>query len=117
MSSRMVMRAMVGLYLVAFFVFLFGPLVIMAITAFNTSRYPQVSPFEGFTLDWFAALARDTDLIYGLQNSIRIGIFVVLLSVPLGLAGAIVMQQVYSRARSFYYLVVVSPVLTPGSRP
>jgi spermidine/putrescine transport system permease protein len=110
----MVMRAMVGLYLVAFFVFLFGPLVVMGITAFNTSRYPQVSPFEGFTLDWFAALARDTDLIYGLQNSIRIAIFVVLLSVPLGLAGAIVMQQVYSRARSFYYLVVVSPVLTPG---
>jgi spermidine/putrescine transport system permease protein len=105
---------MVGLYLVAFFVFLFGPLVVMGITAFNTPRYPQVWPFEGFTLDWFTTLARDADLIYGLQNSIRIGIFVVLLSVPLGLAGAIVMQQVYSRARSFYYLVVVSPVLTPG---
>jgi spermidine/putrescine transport system permease protein len=38
----------------------------------------------------------------------------VALSVPLGLAGALVMTQVYSRARSFYYLVVVSPVLTPG---
>ena len=53
-------------------------------------------------------------MIYGLQNSLRIGFFVVLLSVPLGLAGAIVMQQVYARARGFYYLVVVSPVLTPG---
>ena len=39
---------------------------------------------------------------------------VVPLSVPLGLAGAIVMTQVYARARSLYYLVVVSPVLTPG---
>ncbi len=39
---------------------------------------------------------------------------VVAVSVPLGLAGALVMTQVYSRARSLYYLVVVSPVLTPG---
>jgi spermidine/putrescine transport system permease protein len=38
----------------------------------------------------------------------------VLLSVPLGLAGAIVMTQVHARARGLYYLVVVSPVLTPG---
>jgi spermidine/putrescine transport system permease protein len=30
------------------------------------------------------------------------------------MAGAIVMQQIYSRARGFYYLIVVSPVLTPG---
>jgi len=38
----------------------------------------------------------------------------VAVSVPLGLAGAIVMTQVYARARGLYYLVVVSPVLTPG---
>jgi len=37
-----------------------------------------------------------------------------LLAVPLGLAGALVMQQVNRRARGLYYLVVVSPVLTPG---
>ncbi len=53
-------------------------------------------------------------MLYGLGNSLRIGLFVVLLSVPLGLAGAIVMQQVYARARGIYYLVVVAPVLTPG---
>jgi spermidine/putrescine transport system permease protein len=39
---------------------------------------------------------------------------VVCLAVPLGLAGAIVMTQIHDRARSLYYLAVVSPVLTPG---
>ncbi len=105
---------MVRLYLAAFFGFLFGPLAVLGITAFNTSPYPQVLPFEGFTLDWFARLAADGDLTYGLRNSLRIGVLVVALSVPLGLAGALVMRQVYHRARGFYYLVVVSPVLTPG---
>lgn len=114
MTARTVIKLSTALYLVVFFGYLFGPLVVMGITAFNTSSYPQVTPFEGFTFDWFAKLADDGDLIYGLGNSLRIGILVVLLSVPLGLAGALVMQQVHARARSLYYLVVVSPVLTPG---
>eukprot|EP01037_Dinobryon_pediforme_P024724 gene24724-26615_t len=86
----------------------------MGISAFNSPAYPTVHPFEEFTLKWFAAFVNDGDLMYGLQKSIWIGLLVVATSVPVGLAGAIVMTQVYSRARSFYYLVVVSPVLTPG---
>lgn len=107
-------RVAMAAYLVAFFAFLFGPLAVMGVTAFNASAYPQVVPFQGLTLHWFADLARDDDLMQGLANSIRIGLLVVLLSVPLGLAGALMMQQVYARARGLYYLVVVSPVLTPG---
>jgi spermidine/putrescine transport system permease protein len=114
MTSRGVIRLAIAAYLIIFFAYLFGPLLVMGITAFNASSYPQIIPFEGFTLHWFAALANDGEVIEGLQNSLRIGVLVVLLSVPLGLAGAIVMQQVYARARSLYYLIVVSPVLTPG---
>ena len=114
MSSSAIYRAMLGFYLVLFFAFLFGPLLVMGVTAFNTPTYPQVWPFEGFTLDWFTKLFQDDNLMVGLQNSFVIGLFVVALSVPLGLAGAIVMTQIYARARGLYYLVVVSPVLTPG---
>ena len=114
MSSRAVMKAMIGFYIALFFLYLFGPLAVMGVTAFNTPSYPQAIPFEGFTLRWFAKLADDAELVEGIQNSLVIGAFVVALSVPIGLAGAIVMTQVYHRARSLYYLVVVSPVLTPG---
>jgi spermidine/putrescine transport system permease protein len=114
MSARAVFRIMLGFYIAMFFGFLFGPLVVMGVTAFNMPSYPQVWPFEGFTLDWFARLFADRNLMEGLVNSFIIGAFVVALSVPLGLAGAIVMTQIYSPARSLYYLIVVSPVLTPG---
>ena len=114
MTSRSVHRAMIGFYIVLFFAFLFGPLVVMGITAFNTPTYPQVWPFEGFTLRWFKALLGDRTLMEGFRNSLLIGTLVVCLAVPLGLAAAIVMTQVHARARSLYYLVVVSPVLTPG---
>jgi spermidine/putrescine transport system permease protein len=59
-------------------------------------------------------LLNDRDMVYGLKNSLWIGVWVVVLSVPLGLAAAMMMSQIYSKARSFYYVVVVSPVLTPG---
>ena len=114
MSSKAIFRLVMGFYFVLFFGFLFGPLVIMCVSAFNTPSYPQAWPIEGLTLDWFGKLIADRNMMEGLENSLFIGFFVVLLSVPLGLAGAIVMTQVYARARGFYYLVVVSPVLTPG---
>lgn len=114
MTSRSVHRTMIGFYIALFFAFLFGPLVVMGITAFNTPSYPQVWPFEGFTLRWFKALLADRTLMEGFRNSLLIGTLVVCLAVPLGLAAAIVMTQIHARARSLYYLVVVSPVLTPG---
>jgi spermidine/putrescine transport system permease protein len=114
MSARFVWKLMLGFYIALFFGFLFGPLALMSVTAFNVPSYPQVWPFEGFTLDWFAKLIGDRNLMEGLVNSFIIGGLVVALSVPLGLAGAIVMTQIYSPARSLYYLIVVSPVLTPG---
>jgi len=113
-SSRLVFRAMMGFYALLFFGFLFGPLVVMTITAFNTPTYPQAWPFEGFTLDWFTALLRDRAMMEGIRASLLIGLLVVLLSVPLGLAGALMMTQIDAAVRPIYYVVVISPVLTPG---
>ena len=107
-------RVMFALYTVIFFLYLLGPLAVMGVSAFNTPQYPQVWPIDGVTLDWFAALFADQDMMTGLTMSLWIGVLVVCISVPIGLAGAIIMTQIQPRVRSLYYLVVVSPVLTPG---
>jgi spermidine/putrescine transport system permease protein len=39
---------------------------------------------------------------------------VVLLAVPIGLAGALMLMQVGARVRPWYYTIVVSPILIPG---
>jgi spermidine/putrescine transport system permease protein len=113
-TSRAVLRFTIGGYLLLFFLYLFGPLAVMGTTAFNTPNYPQVYPWEGFTWGWFATLVADQDMMRGLGNSVAIGIAVVCVAVTLGLAGAIMMTQIYARARALYYVVAVSPVLTPG---
>ncbi|MFQ5468618.1 MAG: ABC transporter permease, partial [Kiloniellaceae bacterium] len=52
--------------------------------------------------------------VEGITNSLLIGVGVVFLSVPISLAAAVMMGQIYERLRPYYYVIVVSPVLTPG---
>ena len=114
MSSKHVMRGMIAFYIFLFFLYLFGPLLVMSVTAFNTPSYPQAYPFEAFTLDWFVKLWNHRAMMDGLRNSVIIGLGVVTLAVPIGLSAAIIMNQIYHRARGLYYLVTISPLLTPG---
>ncbi|MEP3244920.1 MAG: ABC transporter permease [Sneathiella sp.] len=114
MTSRTIMRLMIAFYIILFFGYLFGPLILMGVTAFNSTSFPQVSPWEGFTTAWFVQLLQDDQMTDGLVNSLWIGLGVVCLSVPIGLAAALMMTQIYERVRPYYYMVVVSPVLTPG---
>jgi spermidine/putrescine transport system permease protein len=114
MSSKLVMRGMIGFYILLFFLYLLGPLGLMGVTAFNKPNYPTVLPFEGFTLDWFVKLWNHRQMMEGLWNSIIIGIAVVCLSVPIALAASIILNQIYYRARGLFYLVTISPLLTPG---
>lgn len=114
MTSSGIRKAMMGFYIFLFFLYLFGPLIFMSITAFNTPNYPQAIPFEGFTLGWFGKLAQDRQMLEGLRNSFIIGFGVMALAVPIGLAAAIMMNQIYHRARGLFYLITISPMLTPG---
>jgi len=114
MSSNDIRKWVMRGYIVLFFTYLFGPLIIMSASAFNTSSYPTITPWEGFTVHWFADLADNDKIITGLVNSLWVGAGVVALSVPIGLAGAIMLMQVPDRMRPLYYTIVVSPVLVPG---
>ena len=97
-----------------FFVYLFGPLIVMGITAFNTSTFPRMSPWDCFSVEWFHVLMQDTRLITGLRNSVIIGIGVVCLAVPIGLAGALMLMHAKPRIRPWYYTITIAPILVPG---
>ncbi|MFV0294105.1 MAG: ABC transporter permease [Paracoccus sp. (in: a-proteobacteria)] len=97
-----------------FAIYLFAPLVIMSAAAFNASRFPTVIPWQDTTLDWFRAMWADRAMWDALWTSVVVAFFVVLISVPVGTAAALVLTTLHSRARSFAYALMVSPLLTPG---
>ncbi|KZK85281.1 Inner membrane ABC transporter permease protein YdcV [Pseudovibrio sp. Ad13] len=101
-------------YLVIFFAYMFLPMIFMVIAAFNASPTPSVIDWQGFTLDWFRALPEDQRFIDGLWHSLIIALGVIVISIPLGLAGALLLTRLQSQATTFLYTVLVSPMLTPG---
>ena len=114
MTAERIFRALFVLYLAMFAVYLFAPLIIMAVAAFNESRFPTVIPWQGTTLDWFRAMWSDEAIWQSLWTSLLVAVCVVGVVVPVGTAAALVLTSLHSRARSFAYAIMVSPLLTPG---
>jgi spermidine/putrescine transport system permease protein len=101
-------------YLVIFFGYLLGPLLIMGVTAFNSPGFPRAAPFECFTFEWFDTLYNDKRIVASLKHSALVGAGTVFLSLALGLAGALVLTQIWPKLRATYYTVVIAPILIPG---
>ena len=117
MKSQHVLNFVFGIYIFIFLAYLFGPLIIMSITAFNSAEFPSITPWECFSWRWFqegkiaydgqhlAGLSSDWRLHDGLIKSLIIGTGVVILAVPIGMAASIVLTQVHSRLRTIFYSV------------
>lgn len=113
-TENLLLKIFLGAYLVIFFGYLLGPLIVMSVTAFNSPSFPKMSPWECLTFEWFDVLAKDERILNGIQNSLVIGLGTVILSVTMGLAGALLLTQIWPRLRATYYTVVIAPILIPG---
>ena len=126
MTSNHILKFFLYLYIFIFFSYLFGPLIIMSITAFNSAEFPAISPWECFSFRWFmdGKIAYDGQLLAGLMSDVKlhdgfikslfIATGVVILAVPIGMAAAIMLTQVKSNLRNIFYSISIMPVLFPG---
>ena len=114
MSSAKYLRLAISFYIILFFAYLFGPLIVMSITAFNSAGFPRLSPWDCFSTEWFGVLVNDDRMMCGFKNSLIIGIAVVFVSVPMGLAGALMLGQLSNRVRPVFYTLTISTILVPG---
>jgi len=109
------------LYALLFFAFLFLPLAIVAVFAFNDAPYPA-PPWRGFTLDWFlgnAATSRvglfaDTALMGSLWTSLVVALWVSVLSVLVGTANAFLIERTQFRGKTALSLLMLAPLVIPG---
>ena len=113
--TRKTSHFMLQIYSVLFILYLLLPLVVMGAAAFNDSRFPSPLPWQGFTWRWFIDLYNDETMRDAAINTLIVGIFVVLLAVPIGTAGAILVNSLKGRSRTLLYAAMIAPVLTPGA--
>jgi spermidine/putrescine transport system permease protein len=108
-------------YAVLFFAFLFLPLVVVAVFAFNDAPYPA-PPWRGFTLDWFAGSAgsgrvglfADAPVLASLWTSVVVACWVTLLSVLVGTANAFLLERADLRGKAALSLLMLAPLVIPG---
>jgi spermidine/putrescine transport system permease protein len=108
-------------YAAAFFAFLFVPLLVVAVFAFNDASYPA-PPWRGFTLDWFAGrgaggrtgLFADAALLKSVATSVLVACWVTVLSVAVGTANAFLLERVAFRGKAALSLLMLAPLVIPG---
>lgn len=108
------------LYMVLYFIFLFAPLLITCILAFNDSQFPAL-PWKGFTLEWFTAdlpdrvgIFHDATNLDSIWVSFQVAFFVTLLAVSVGTCGAFLFEQEEFRFNQLLYFLMISPLVIPG---
>ena len=113
-------RYAIGGYVAAFFVFLFVPLVVVAVFAFNDANYPA-PPWRGFTLDWFlggrggrTGLFADGPLLRSVGTSVVVAAWVTLLAVVVGTSNAFLLERARFRGKSALSLLMLAPLVIPG---
>jgi len=115
------LRTATTLYVAAFLIFLFLPLVTVAVFAFNNAPYPA-PPWRGFTLDWFlgnetsgrVGLFRDAELLGSIWTSTIVAVWVTALSVVVGTANAFLMERAQFPGKSALSLLMLTPLVIPG---
>jgi spermidine/putrescine transport system permease protein len=113
-QRRDLAEVLLNAYTVVFFAYMFLPLMLMVVAAFNASPTPSVIDWQGFTLKWFTALPQDKRFVQGLVHSLIIAAGVIAVSIPMGLAGALVLTRLGGSSASILYTALVSPILMPG---
>ena len=74
-------------YAVVYLIFLYAPIVLLPLFAFNNSKVIAF-PLSGFTTEWFQMMWNDTQLFKAVKNSLIIAVSSSILSTSLGIFAA-----------------------------
>lgn len=108
------------IFIVLYFIFLFAPLIVTMVFAFNNSMYPSL-PWNGFTLNWFfgngpkiVGIFHDKINLRSLGTSFQVAIAVTILSTFLGTCAAFLFEQENFRFKNLLYFLMIAPMVIPG---
>lgn len=113
-------KSLYSLFIVVFFLYLFAPLLVTMVLAFNDSMFPSL-PWKGFTLDWFFSrgpdiigLFHDKINLRGIATSFKVAVVVSALSTFVGTMAAFLFEQEEFRFKKALYFLMLTPLVIPG---
>ena len=108
------------LFILFYFIFLFAPLVVTVVFAFNNSMSPAL-PWKGFTLDWFFAdgpdkigIFHDAANLRSIWMSIKVALTVAFFATVVGTLASFLFEQEDFRFKAVLYFLMIAPLVIPG---
>ena len=96
----------------AILAFLYAPLLILVVYAFNASR--MVTVWQGFSVQWFAAVANNGDIRSAAENSLIVAVAATIASTLIAIAGALALERGTLRVgRGVVAGLVAMPLVVP----
>lgn len=100
------------IFVILVFVFLLAPIIVLLVSAINSSEY-FVFPPEGLSLRWLASAVHSSEYRASLGVSLYVAISATCISVALGTLTAFALNRYSFRGKTFVDVLVVSPLLLP----
>ncbi|HEX5143550.1 MAG TPA: ABC transporter permease [Mycobacterium sp.] len=93
--------------------FLYAPLILVIVNAFNTSKTFAFPP-SGFTLRWWSVALHSEGMWTSLCNSVVVGLAATAVALALGTMAAMAVQRFEFFGRNVVSFLVVLPITLPG---
>ena len=105
------MRKFNRIFTILVFIFLYIPMIVLAVASFNKGT--DVAVFKGFTFDQYAELFRDGTLLKLLRNSLFIAVLSSLIATVLGTVAALGIHNMRGKLRSAVMTLTNIPMNNP----
>jgi len=102
-----------GVLAVAYLAFIYIPVLFLPLFSFNDSIYIAF-PLKGFTFQWYGKMAESRGLITALENSLRLGGVVAVLSTVLGTLAAKAVTRYRMPGSGSAVAFIMLPLVIPG---
>jgi ABC-type spermidine/putrescine transport system permease subunit II len=99
-------------YSTLFVLFLYLPIVLLVLFAFNTSSFVGF-PVTGLTATWFSEVLGDPDVIAAFWTSLEVALYAVTLAIVVGTPAAVQLARTRGRRRDLRLTALTLPLLVP----
>ena len=106
-------RKLLTLFVILVYIFLFAPLIVIAMTSIGTENYIAFPP-KGFTLKWFVNIFQSQSFMKSIGISFFISIIATLIALIIGTPAAYGLSRSKSKGSEVLKSFFFSPLIVPG---
>jgi ABC-type spermidine/putrescine transport system permease subunit II len=107
-----VVTAILWCYAATFYLFLYGPMAVVAVLSVNDSQIVGL-PLKGFTFEWYRLVFRSPELLQALWNSLALGAAASVVATTLALLLALGFRYRFPLKGALLHMILI-PIIMPG---